>query len=388
MRRSGPPHDGLTIQGTKKHAEEGRPQGKNAKDPDGQPANNGIETVGVDDVHGAQHDGAATTSPTVFHVVRLQGLPDEEPARLVQPRLRPLRLRLQGRADDRLGRLRPGRLRLLRRRDAGAERSRSGRSSTTSTATRTCSATPGTNSKYVKITKSNFYNNGAGVVPNTLDSERFEPTANGIIENNNIFWNNFNYFLPNSQRQDRLERARPDRGSARSTTRPGSGSSCSEPTAGSSANNNIFGNFKCREPRSVSDPFNEGDDAICRTTSSSTTRWAAAAPTPNQVDFFTDGAGSANCYSGQRRARPSTRAARRPTPACIRAARRPRRHRRQRHQRRRRRRSSAELARYVAADPPETQQCSWAMHDHPAFEHFKPLNLDAGADMSMRRRRH
>ena len=56
----------------------------------------------------------------------------------------------------------------------------------------------GTNSKYVKITQSNFYNNGAGVVPNTLDSERFEPTATGIIENNNIFWNNFNYFLPNS----------------------------------------------------------------------------------------------------------------------------------------------------------------------------------------------
>ena len=56
----------------------------------------------------------------------------------------------------------------------------------------------GTNSKYVKITKSNFYNNGVGVVPNTLDSEDFEPTATGIIENNAIFWNNFNYFLPNS----------------------------------------------------------------------------------------------------------------------------------------------------------------------------------------------
>ena len=65
----------------------------------------------------------------------------------------------------------------------------------------------GTNSKYVKITQSNFYNNGAGIVPNTLDSERFEPTATGIIENNNIFWNNFNYFLPNSRREDRLRTA-------------------------------------------------------------------------------------------------------------------------------------------------------------------------------------
>ena len=35
----------------------------------------------------------------------------------------------------------------------------------------------GTNSKYVDITDSDFYNNGVGVVPNTLDSEPFEPTA-------------------------------------------------------------------------------------------------------------------------------------------------------------------------------------------------------------------
>ncbi len=35
----------------------------------------------------------------------------------------------------------------------------------------------GTNSKYVDIRDSYFFNNGAGVVPNTLDSERFEPSA-------------------------------------------------------------------------------------------------------------------------------------------------------------------------------------------------------------------
>ena len=54
----------------------------------------------------------------------------------------------------------------------------------------------GTNAKYVKITKSDYYNNGTGIVPNTLDSEPYEPSATGIIEKNNIFWNNFNYFLP------------------------------------------------------------------------------------------------------------------------------------------------------------------------------------------------
>ncbi len=56
----------------------------------------------------------------------------------------------------------------------------------------------GTNSKYVKITNGMFYNNGAGVVPNTLPSEPFQPATDGIIANNKIFWNNFDYYLPGS----------------------------------------------------------------------------------------------------------------------------------------------------------------------------------------------
>jgi hypothetical protein len=56
----------------------------------------------------------------------------------------------------------------------------------------------GTNSKYVKITNGMFYNNGAGVAPNTLASEPFQPATDGIIANNKIFWNNFDYYLPGS----------------------------------------------------------------------------------------------------------------------------------------------------------------------------------------------
>ncbi|HEY7152215.1 MAG TPA: hypothetical protein VH391_11090, partial [Solirubrobacterales bacterium] len=56
----------------------------------------------------------------------------------------------------------------------------------------------GTNSKYVDIYHSQFFNNGAGVVPNNLPSERFQPPADGKIRDNLIFWNNFNYFLPRS----------------------------------------------------------------------------------------------------------------------------------------------------------------------------------------------
>ena len=43
-----------------------------------------------------------------------------------------------------------------------------------------------------------FYNNGAGVAPNTLTSEPFQPATDGIIANNKIFWNNFDYYLPGS----------------------------------------------------------------------------------------------------------------------------------------------------------------------------------------------
>jgi len=59
----------------------------------------------------------------------------------------------------------------------------------------------GTNSRYIEIKDSNFYNNGSGVVPNTLDSEPYEPATIGKIHDNNIFWNNYNYYLPDSKVQ-------------------------------------------------------------------------------------------------------------------------------------------------------------------------------------------
>jgi hypothetical protein len=52
----------------------------------------------------------------------------------------------------------------------------------------------GTNMRYVTISQSKFYNNGTGVVPNTLSSEKYEPESDNIITDNDIFWNNFNYY--------------------------------------------------------------------------------------------------------------------------------------------------------------------------------------------------
>jgi hypothetical protein len=50
-----------------------------------------------------------------------------------------------------------------------------------------------TNMRYVTITKSRFYNNAVGIVPNALDSEQFPPPERNVIVDNEIFWNNFNF---------------------------------------------------------------------------------------------------------------------------------------------------------------------------------------------------
>ena len=48
--------------------------------------------------------------------------------------------------------------------------------------------------RYVTITKSQWFNNGAGIVPNALDSEKYAPPEDNVITDNDIFWNNFNYY--------------------------------------------------------------------------------------------------------------------------------------------------------------------------------------------------
>jgi hypothetical protein len=52
----------------------------------------------------------------------------------------------------------------------------------------------GTNMRYVTITKSQWFNNAIGIVPNALSSEKFPPPSDNVITGNEVFWNNFNYF--------------------------------------------------------------------------------------------------------------------------------------------------------------------------------------------------
>jgi hypothetical protein len=52
----------------------------------------------------------------------------------------------------------------------------------------------GTNMRYVTIRDSDWFNNGAGIVPNALDTEKFPPEEDNVITGNRVFWNNFNYY--------------------------------------------------------------------------------------------------------------------------------------------------------------------------------------------------
>lgn len=251
----------------------------------------------------------------------------------------------------------------------------------------------GTNSKYVKIVESSFYNNGAGVVPNTLDSEGYEPNGWNYFEQNNVFWNNYNYFLA---------------GSSFKTVSAGlgelSGLTINYPTGsgfllyGGANNvvrqNNVFGNYKWGIA-SFSGPgesfvANEGNDAKNINNQILENSMGRAGADPNgEYDFLNDATGGGNCWAGNSAGSsfaPGSGAV--PLaqiyPACpqapVLADSVP----------------SLNLAAgiqvilsetsnpttilgYAGQSPPQNQQCSWVrpLPAHPAFEDFAPVEIAA-----------
>jgi parallel beta-helix repeat protein len=159
----------------------------------------------------------------------------------------------------------------------------------------------GTNSKYVKIVESAFYNNGAGIVPNTLDSEGFEPNGWNVFERNDVFWNNYDYFLA---------------GAAFHTVSGGlgqlAGATVNYPTGvgivlyGGAGNvvrdNNVFGNYKWGIA-SFSGPgelfvANVGDDAKSINNEIAENRMGRDGADPNgEYDIWNDGTGGGNCWA-------------------------------------------------------------------------------------------
>jgi hypothetical protein len=251
----------------------------------------------------------------------------------------------------------------------------------------------GTNSKYVKITESAFFNNGAGIVPNTLDSEGFEPNGWNVFEKNDVFWNNYNYFLA---------------GSAFHTVSSGLGKlgsvTVNYPTGvgivlfGGDHNivrqNNVFGNYKWGVA-SFSGPgeiyvANQGNDAKNANNQIVENTMGREGADPNgEYDFWNDNSGGGNCWGGNTagatfapgngsvplsKIYPSC-----PQPEVLVDQ-----------------VGSLEPAAglqlnlaeesdprtilgYAGSNPPQNQQCSWVRRvaSHPAFENFTPVEIAA-----------
>ncbi|HET6831704.1 MAG TPA: hypothetical protein VFH44_10190 [Solirubrobacterales bacterium] len=242
----------------------------------------------------------------------------------------------------------------------------------------------GTNSKYVVIKNSDFYNNGIGLVPNTLDSEPFEPTGDSVIKDNNIFWNNFNYFLPESRVKtvsNGLGELPPELGGGTLQYPTGIGVALFGADGWTVTDNDIFGNFMWGVAM-FSDPLgNEGNDALSQNNQVVDNDMGRdGTDTNGQYDFWVDGSGSGNCFEGNDSSTfapttdDSATIAQLYPPCPVPAGTQPN--------------PGAtggvfgtpnmqlgQLLPYVSVEPPENQECFWNRHSHPKFEKFKALTV-------------
>ena len=148
-----------------------------------------------------------------------------------------------------------------------------------------------TNMRYVTITKSRFYNNAIGIVPNALDSEKFPPPEKNVIIDNDIFWNNFNYHTGHPPFTVRSE------GTA-ALAPVGTGILLFGGKGNRIENNRVYGNFlagvgalegllveKTPAARTLADNVIQGN------------QFGLGGTDVNGVDYIYDGNGTNNCWS-------------------------------------------------------------------------------------------
>lgn len=164
----------------------------------------------------------------------------------------------------------------------------------------------GTNSRYVDINNSQFFNNGAGIVPNTLDSEGFEPTANGKIRDTEVFWNNFNHYAScagsktgNTPACSPIPRSWV--GNLGATAfgvlyyPTGIGILLHGATGWEITDNEIFGN-NLWGVGIVSDPFNTDNDALSKDNQVKDNSMGRSGVDTNGFDLYWDYGGENNCF--------------------------------------------------------------------------------------------
>ncbi len=238
----------------------------------------------------------------------------------------------------------------------------------------------GTNSKYVEIKNSTFYNNGAGIVPNTLDSEKFEPAGWMNIHDNDIFWNNYNYYSTGSEFETVSNGLGEIVPGVQVNYPTGIGIVLYGTDGIVSKNNNIFGNEKWGA-MAFSGPLdaNEGGDAKNLNNQFIDNVLGRGGIDPNGADFLDDNTGGGSCYQGNGpnptyvlgngsvapdeiypKTCPQPVALNKDTSALDLGA-----------------GIQADAALqgddpntvlgYAAADPPESMECSWLGNSHPAY---------------------
>jgi parallel beta-helix repeat protein len=249
----------------------------------------------------------------------------------------------------------------------------------------------GTNSKYVKIVESAFYNNGAGIVPNTLDSEGFEPNGWNVFERNDVFWNNYDYFLANAAFHT-VSGGLGELGGQTINYPTGVGIVLYGGAGNIVKNNNVFGNYKWGIA-SFSGPgevfvANEGNDAKNINNQIVENVLGREGADPNgEYDIWNDDTGGGNCWSGNSANStfapgngkaplsaiypgcPQPQVAADSVPSIN---------------------TSAGLQvilsetgnpttilGYAGSSPPQTQECTWVRRvaAHPAFKSYKPVEI-------------
>jgi Right handed beta helix region len=159
----------------------------------------------------------------------------------------------------------------------------------------------GTNMRYVTIRNSDWYNNGLGIVPNTLSSEKFPPPESNVISGNRVFWNNYNYYLgaPFPLRPTNVDGVPYPVGTG--ILLYGSQDTRVE-------NNQIFGNFLVgfgEVPAVLFDKAQctptlacQGDPTVLEGNRVRNNRFGAGGADLNGRDMLYDGSGTGNCFEG------------------------------------------------------------------------------------------
>ncbi|MEA2468737.1 MAG: hypothetical protein QOJ57_2863, partial [Thermoleophilaceae bacterium] len=146
----------------------------------------------------------------------------------------------------------------------------------------------GTNMRYTTITKSRFFDNAVGIVPNALDSEKFPPAEDNVIADNDVFWNNFNYDkgAPFTKRQSATGFPYP----------PGTGIVLFGGRRNIVQNNRVYGNWLVGISTLKQFVLEQQDAADTIDNKIEGNKLGLGGADLNGYDLFYDGSGSGNCW--------------------------------------------------------------------------------------------